>query len=68
LGQSPKWYAFSDNASNRKIYVPTQSVTTYKQKSGWSEYADAIVGYDFNTTITPDGGIDDAEEDDEVIL
>ena len=59
---------FYSNGSGRKIYVPTQSVTTYKQKSGWSDYAGAIVGYDFNTTITPDGGIDDAEEDDEVIL
>ncbi|MBO5732069.1 MAG: leucine-rich repeat domain-containing protein [Alistipes sp.] len=68
LGEHIKWYAFSDNASNRKIYVPTESADAYQSAKYWSDYADAIVGYDFNTTITPDGGIDDAEEDDEVIL
>lgn len=30
-----------------KIYVPTSSVEAYKAKSGWSEHADKIVGYDF---------------------
>ncbi len=29
------------------IYVPTESVKAYKNASGWSKYADAIVGYDF---------------------
>ena len=38
---------FDGNASDRKIYVPTGSVEAYKSASGWSEYADAIVGYDF---------------------
>ena len=38
---------FGENASDRKIYVPTESVEAYKSASGWSEYADAIVGYDF---------------------
>ena len=38
---------FYDNASGRKIYVPTESVEAYKSAEGWSEYADAIVGYDF---------------------
>jgi hypothetical protein len=59
---------FFFNGSDRKIYVPSQSVESYKSAEYWTEYADAIVGYDFNTTITPDGGIDDAEEDNEVIL
>ena len=59
---------FYVNGSGRKIYVPAESVDAYKSAEYWSDYADAIVGYDFNTTITPDGGIDDAEEDDEVIL
>lgn len=29
------------------IYVPTESVEQYKSAEGWSEYADNIVGYDF---------------------
>ena len=41
------WRAFDDNAPDRKIYVPTQSVEAYKSAEGWSDYADAIVGYDF---------------------
>ena len=41
------WDAFDYNASGRKIYVPMESVEAYKSASGWSEYADAIVGYDF---------------------
>lgn len=36
------WNAFSNNASNRKIYVPQGCVDAYKSASGWSEYADAI--------------------------
>ena len=38
---------FFDNASDRKIYVPTASVEAYKiADEYWSDYA-AIVGYDF---------------------
>ena len=36
----------SSNASGRKIYVPTASVDAYKSEY-WSEYADAIEGYNF---------------------
>ena len=36
--------AFSENANGRKIYVPKNSVDTYK--SGWSDYASDIVGFD----------------------
>ena len=36
-----------NNATNRKIYVPSDVVNTYKTNYYWSEYADAIVGYDF---------------------
>ena len=39
------WWAFDFNASGRKIYVPMESVEAYK--SYWSEYADAIEGYNF---------------------
>ena len=38
---------FYGNASGRKIYVPTESVDTYKSAEGWSKYADDIVGYNF---------------------
>ena len=38
---------FDYNASDRKIYVPTASVETYKSASHWKDYADDIVGYDF---------------------
>ena len=38
---------FSSNASGRKIYVPMESVEVYKSAYRWSDYADAIVGYDF---------------------
>ena len=41
------WYAFDGNASERKIYVPTESVDAYKVAWGWKDYADYIVGYDF---------------------
>lgn len=40
-------YMFTGNASGRKIYVPTASVSAYKTAEYWSEYADDIVGYDF---------------------
>ena len=33
---------FSNNASGRKIYVPSASVNTYKAASGWSTYASDI--------------------------
>ena len=41
------WYAFHYNASGRKIYVPAECVEAYKSALGWSDYADAIEGYDF---------------------
>ncbi len=38
---------FDYNGSDRKIYVPAGSVEAYKSAGYWSEYASAIVGYDF---------------------
>ena len=38
---------FYDNASGRKIYVPAESVDTYKARYSWRYYANDIVGYDF---------------------
>jgi len=38
---------FDDNASGRKIYVPRNSVNTYKSASCWKDYASYIEGYDF---------------------
>ena len=35
---------FGNNASERKIYVPVESVDTYKTASAWSGYIDSIVG------------------------
>ncbi|MBO5732067.1 MAG: leucine-rich repeat protein [Alistipes sp.] len=40
-------YVFANNGSGRKIYVPTMSVHAYKSAEYWSNYADAIVGYNF---------------------
>ena len=40
-------FMFSNNASGRKIYVPTESVEAYKSANYWRNYADDIVGYDF---------------------
>ena len=38
---------FDNNGSGRKIYVPAESLDAYKSATRWSEYADAIVGYNF---------------------
>ena len=40
-------YMFDNNASDRKIYVPTESVDAYKAASGWSDYASDIEPYNF---------------------
>jgi hypothetical protein len=40
-------YIFYNNAADRLIYVPLESVEAYKSAERWSEYADAIVGYNF---------------------
>ena len=40
-------YVFYSNGSGRKIYVPAGSVEAYKSATNWSQYADAIVGYNF---------------------
>ncbi len=42
---------FYGNASGRKIYVPTESVEAYKSASYWRDYADDIVGYDFENGV-----------------
>ena len=42
---------FGDNASDRKIYVPMESVNKYRSATNWSEYASAIVGYDFDNGV-----------------
>ena len=38
---------FYNNASDRTIYVPSNSVSAYRSASDWYSYASAIVGYDF---------------------
>ena len=47
LLNSGYWFAFYDNASDLKIYVPMESVEAYKSARGWSEYANSIEGYNF---------------------
>ena len=42
---------FDNNGSGRKIYVPAGYVEAYKSAEYWSEYADAIVGYDFENGV-----------------
>ena len=48
LGGSDVFY---NNASGRLIYVPAESVEAYKSAENWSEYADAIVGYNFENGV-----------------
>lgn len=44
----PTGYSMFDNcSSDLVIYVPSSSVNAYKSASGWSSYADKIVGYVF---------------------
>ena len=38
---------FPYNVSDRKIYVPMESVEAYKSATRWSSYASDIVGYNF---------------------
>ena len=38
---------FDNNAPSRKIYVPIDVVDIYTTAEVWSEYADDIVGYDY---------------------
>ena len=49
--RGPYAYVFDNNASSRKIYVPAESVATYKNTEYWSEYKSAIVGYDFENGV-----------------
>ena len=41
------WLAFDCNDIERLIYVPSSSVEAYKLADGWIEYANSIVGYNF---------------------
>lgn len=47
---------FYGNAADRKIYVPYQSLNDYKTAEYWSDYAYAIVGYDFKKNEVVDYG------------
>ena len=39
--------AFYYNSSDRKIYVPAESIDAYKSANRWNDYASDIVGYNF---------------------
>ena len=41
-------YSFEYNENLRKIFVPIDAVEAYKTAEGWSNYADDIVGYNFD--------------------
>ena len=41
------WDAFY-GCNNLNIYVPEESLDAYRSADGWSNYADIIVGHDFN--------------------
>ena len=45
---SLEYYAFTNNASNRIIYVPMESVDAYKSADKWKDYSSSIQGYNFN--------------------
>ena len=47
MDDSNGYGVFYGNPSGRTIYVPRESVEAYKSAPGWSNYADAIQGYDF---------------------
>ena len=38
---------FDNNASDRKIYVPMESVSSYRMAMYWGNYAIEIIGHDF---------------------
>ena len=44
-------YVFDDNGSDRKIYVPNESVEKYTSATNWISYAYCIVGYDLYEVV-----------------
>lgn len=46
---------FDYNASGRKIYVPTEALEEYRTAENWSDYAIAIVAYDFENLMVDMG-------------
>ena len=48
LGRS---YVFDSNGSDRKIYVPNESVEKYTSATNWISYAYCIVGYDLYEVV-----------------
>lgn len=49
------------STNNYKIYVPYESLATYKEADGWIDYADYIVGYDFENNVVVKDNPDDNE-------
>jgi hypothetical protein len=43
------WNAFSSSTNSLLIYVPFESIETYKSKNGWSDYKKYILGFNFVT-------------------
>ena len=42
---------FTDNATDRVFYVPTESIDAYKTAPQWSKYADSMIGCNFNVAV-----------------
>ena len=53
---------FAFNADNRKIIVPSESVSAYRGAVGWSHYADNIVGEGWGNLDTPNVVISDQND------
>ena len=51
----PGWDAFDNISTSAKIYVPYTSINAYKTAAGWKEYADKIIGYNFEiNSVVPE--------------
>ncbi|MBE6175560.1 MAG: leucine-rich repeat domain-containing protein [Rikenellaceae bacterium] len=53
---------FAFNSDNRKIIVPSESLSAYRGAVGWSHYADDIVSEDWGNLDTPNVVISDQND------
>ena len=49
--ESNIWSALYNNASDRKIYVPAESLEAYKTAEYWNYWASDIIGYDYTNGV-----------------
>ena len=48
---TPPYFSGYFEYGNCQIYVPLESVDAYKTAEGWSQYADQILGFDFENGV-----------------